>query len=149
MSVQRVQAAAIPYRRSPFGGFEVLLVSCSRGGWGLPKGGVKSKQTPAHAAASESLEEAGVLGEIEPPLGEFVYRKQGRKNRVHVLPLRVTQVLARWEEERRRTRVWVPLVEAARLVRRPEFASLLVDLRHRLLTRFDQGEQQPQARLAA
>ena len=145
MSEERIQAAAIPYRASPFGGYEVLLVSCSRGGWGLPKGGVKSSQTPAQAAASEALEEAGILGEVEARLGEFSYRKQRRRNRVHVLPLRVTQVLARWEEEGRRVRVWVPLVEAARLVRRPEVSRFLIDLRHRLLT---SGEHAP-LRLAA
>lgn len=135
MARARIQAAAIPYRRGPFGGYEVLLVSCSRGGWGLPKGGVKGGQTPEQAALAETLEEAGLLGQLEDRLGSFRYRKRGKKNLVHVFPLRVERVLARWEEEERRHRVWVALAEAASLLRRPEVERFLIELRHQLLAR--------------
>ncbi len=135
MAQERIQAAAIPYRRSPFGGYEVLLVSCSRGGWGLPKGGVKGGQSPEQAASAESLEEAGILGQIEETLGWFRYRKRGKKNLVHVFPLCVERVLARWEEEGCRHRVWVSLTEASSLLRRPEVERFLIDLRHQLLAR--------------
>lgn len=145
MSQERIQAAAIPYRKSPFGGYEVLLVSCSRGGWGLPKGGVKRGQSPEAAAAAETLEEAGILGPVEETLGSFRYRKRGRKNRVHVFPLRVERVLARWEEEGSRSRVWVSLVEAASLLRRPEVERFLIALRHQLLAR----DATPSLRLVA
>jgi len=111
------------------------LVSCSRGGWGLPKGGVKGGQTPEQAALAESLEEAGLLGQLEDRLGSFRYRKRGKKNLVHVFPLRVERVLARWEEEERRHRVWVALAEAASLLRRPEVERFLIELRHQLLAR--------------
>lgn len=145
MSGERIQAAAVPYRLSPFGDYEVLLVSRTKGGWGLPKGGVKRLQTPAQTAALETLEEAGVLGEIEPRLGWFRYRKQGRKNLVHVYPLRVERVLARWEEEGKRVRVWVSMTEAPRLLHRDELERFLIDLRHQLLAR----ARQPPLRFAA
>jgi len=120
-------------------------VSCSRGGWGLPKGGVKGGQSPEQAAAEESLEEAGILGQMEARLGSFRYRKRGKKNLVHVFPLRVERVLARWEEEGCRHRVWVSLVEAPSLLRRPEVERFLVDLRHQLLAR----DAPPSLRLVA
>lgn len=145
MVQERIQAAAVPYRPSPFGGYEILLVSCSRGGWGLPKGGVKRNQTPAAAAVAECLEEGGILGQIEPRLGSFRYRKRGKPNLVHVFPLRVKRVLARWEEEGDRHRIWVSLVEAPRLLRRPEIERFLIDLRHALLA----NDTAPPLRLVA
>jgi ADP-ribose pyrophosphatase YjhB (NUDIX family) len=127
------QAAAVPYRRSSHSGYEILLVSRTSGGWGVPKGGIKKGYTPQRAAAMEALEEAGVLGVMEAPLGGFNFRKQGRKHRVSVFPLRVQQVLDRWEEDGERLRVWVALAEAPRFLQRKGLPRLLVGLRHRLL----------------
>ena len=66
MASVRIQAATIPYRPNPYGGYEVLLVSASKGGWGLPKGGVKRDQTPQLAARLESLEATPIPGELGP-----------------------------------------------------------------------------------
>lgn len=129
----QAQAAAIPYRMSAHG-IEVLLVTRSGGGWGLPKGGVKKGQSAREAAAMECLEEAGLLGEVGARLGSFSYRKAGRKRQVAVFALEVRRVLDRWQEDGRRLRVWVPIAEAERLVKRKETPRFLTKLRHLLLT---------------
>lgn len=129
----QAQAAAIPYRRSVHG-IEVLLVTRSGGGWGLPKGGVKKGQSAREAAAMECLEEAGVLGSAGAKLGSFSYRKSGRKRQVAVYALEVERVLERWQEDGRRLRVWVPIAEAERMIKRKETPRFLTKLRHRLLT---------------
>lgn len=133
MSVVR-QAAAIPYRRSEHG-IEVLLVSRSGGGWGIPKGGIKKGHSPLRTASLESLEEAGVLGVIaEDSLGCYAYRKQGKRHEVRIFALRVERMLGRWQEEGRRLRVWVPIAEAGRMLSRKSIERALTRLRHALLT---------------
>ena len=129
----QAQAAAIPFRRSEHG-IEVLLVTRTGGGWGIPKGGVKKGQSAREAAAMECLEEAGVLGTPGAKLGSFSYRKGGRKRQVAVFALEVERVLDRWQEDGRRLRVWVPIAEAERLVKRKETPRFVTKLRHRLLT---------------
>jgi len=129
------QAAAVPFRLSRFG-IEVLLVTSSGSGrWTVPKGGIKKGHDAQKTARLETLEEAGVLGElVGPPLGAFSYKKSGRRQRVRVYALRVERVLDRWQEEDRRRRVWVPIAEAPGLVGRRPIAELLVRLRHRILS---------------
>jgi ADP-ribose pyrophosphatase YjhB (NUDIX family) len=129
------QAAAIPFRRSPFGHLEILLVSLSGGGWGIPKGGVKKGRTLEDTATDETLEEAGALGQLlEASLGSYAFEKRGKPHEVHVYGLEVERLLARWQEEDRRLRVWVPISEAPRMLRRKALARFLTRLRHRLLT---------------
>ena len=93
----RVQSAALPWRLSPAGKVEVLLVtSRETRRWVAPKGwpikGLKSFQ----AAAREAFEEAGVEGEIgRKKLGVYHYDKRLRSGRlqhvrVQVFPLEVT-----------------------------------------------------------
>lgn len=132
MAVQ--QAAAIPYRQGTFG-LEVLLVTVRSGGWGIPKGGIKKGDTPQRTAKLECFEEAGALGPVDHALGSFTYRKRGREHVVKVFPLEVTRLLERWAEEDRRSRVWVPVTEAASLVDREDVAPLFAALRHRVITR--------------
>lgn len=129
------QAAAIPFRASPHGGYEVLLVSqSSGGGWGVPKGGIKRGSTPLHTAMSETLEETGVLGEFWPQqLGSFSYSKRSKPHRCAVFALEVKEVLARWQEEHRRARIWVPLAEAHKLIAREPLKRYIYQLRHKLL----------------
>lgn len=139
------QAAAIPYRRSALGHVEVLLVSLTGGGWGVPKGGVKKGHDAPQTAALETLEEAGVLGSlVDEPLGRYRFTKRGRAHEVTVYALEVERWLARWQEEDARIRVWVPVSEAPRLLRRKALIPFLTRLRHQLLT-----AEQPAIRLAA
>lgn len=130
----RAQAAAIPWRRSPEGLIEVLLVSTRCGRWTLPKGGIKRGATATLTAEAEALEEAGVLGRASgPPLGQASFVKRGRLHEVIGYELRVTRLLPRWEEEDRRVRAWVGIAEAEQLLRRPELRALVRELRRRLL----------------
>lgn len=132
MSIQ--QAGAVCYREGPWGGLEMLLISSRSGAWGIPKGGIKRGHSAAQTARLETLEEAGVLGAIVgPPLGSYSFRKKGSRHDVQVFALRIDRQLERWAEEGQRTRVWVSLTEAPALLKRQAVASLLVQLRHRLL----------------
>ena len=126
-------AAAIPYRLTPSGEVEVLLVTTRAGAWTVPKGGVKVGATAAETARLEALEEAGVDGTVEAPLGAFSFRKAGRLHRARAFPLRVDRVRERWDEEDVRLRAWVPATEVARFVGRPSIARLALTLRWRLL----------------
>jgi 8-oxo-dGTP pyrophosphatase MutT (NUDIX family) len=58
------QGAAVPYRWTPFGTLEVLLVSTRRGRWTLPKGGIKKGCDAREAARRESLERIGSLSRV-------------------------------------------------------------------------------------
>ena len=49
------------------------------------------------------------------------------------MPPEVQRQLARWQEEDARLRVWVPVSEAPRMIRRKALARFLTRLRHRLL----------------
>ncbi|MCA8924307.1 MAG: NUDIX domain-containing protein [Planctomycetes bacterium] len=130
--VQR-QAGAVVYRTGPWGGLEVLLVSRSTSGWGFPKGGIKRSQSATIAARAEALEEAGVLGRIDPlPLGSYRYRKRRLRRHVVVYAMRAERLLERWDEEQRRTRVWVPLREASRMLASERARPLLDALKERL-----------------
>jgi 8-oxo-dGTP pyrophosphatase MutT (NUDIX family) len=126
------QSAAIPFRVVS-GQVEVLLVTGRTGRWTIPKGGIKDGATPEETAACEALEEAGVTGRIEDAVGQFAFEKEGDLHCARVYPLRVTRVLDRWEEEDSRLRVWVPIAEVGRFVRRKAVVRLIVTLRHRLL----------------
>ena len=110
------------------------MISSRSGAWGIPKGGIKRGHSAADTARIETLEEAGVLGAlVGPPLGSFSYRKKGQRHDVQVFALRVERQLERWAEETRRVRVWLSIAEAPALVKRRAVATLLVQLRHRLL----------------
>jgi 8-oxo-dGTP pyrophosphatase MutT (NUDIX family) len=67
-------AAAVPYRERD-GAVELLLVRTKGGDkWTFPKGHVEHGEDPREAALRETVEEAGVTGEIDPaPLTEYAY----------------------------------------------------------------------------
>ena len=128
------QGAAVPYRWTPFGTLEVLLVSTRSGRWTLPKGGIKKGCNAREAARRESLEEAGILGRLEePPLGYFSCKKGGRKALCQAFALQVTHVLERWEEDEERLRAWVSISEAPSFLKRESQARLVRKLHQRLL----------------
>ncbi len=128
----RGQSAALPWRRTPGGGVEVLLItSRETRRWVVPKGwpikGLKSPQT----AAREAFEEAGVEGEVgRKKIGVFHYDKRLRsgrvqKVRVSVYPLKIGTERVAWPEAQERERLWIAPAEAAALVQEPELAALL------------------------
>jgi 8-oxo-dGTP pyrophosphatase MutT (NUDIX family) len=128
----RGQFAALPWRRSPAGEVEVLLItSRETRRWVIPKGwpikGLKSPQS----AAREALEEAGVEGEVgKAKLGVYHYDKRlrtGRTQRVRVTvyPLRVDRERDSFKEQGQRERFWTSPSKAAELVDEPELKALI------------------------
>jgi 8-oxo-dGTP pyrophosphatase MutT (NUDIX family) len=77
---------------------------------------------PGEAAAREAYEEAGVRGQVERPLGRYVYdkyeagRKMSHPCEVRVYPLEVRQQLSDWPEAGERQAQWYSTVEAVALV---------------------------------
>lgn len=128
----RVQVAALPWRRSDNGEFEVLLVtSRDTKRWVLPKGWPEKREAPYQAAEREASEEAGVSGAISSrALGCFYYGKKlpsGMEWRceVHVYPLEVDRIADKWPERKQRTRRWFPPHEAAGLVQERDLGELI------------------------
>lgn len=111
----RKQSGVIPYRVTSDGDVEILLVSSSHSGkWGIPKGGVEPDMTKKESAATEALEEAGLVGKAKTKLGSYTYVKgaTGRPQIVDVYAFRVRKELKHWLEKHRRTRKWFTLEKA-------------------------------------
>jgi diphosphoinositol-polyphosphate diphosphatase len=95
-----------------------MITSRNGRGYVFPKGGWEIDESVEVAAARETVEEAGVRGELEfPALGTFAFRsgkaeRQGaaaQKGRCEatVFAMAVSEELAEWPESRQRQRVWV------------------------------------------
>jgi len=130
------QAGALTYRFQN-GALQVLLVrSKTSKRWIFPKGNLEPHLTPSKSAYFEAYEEAGVLGEIEPlSLGAYSYRKRpergGHLCRVHLYPMKVTQVLSFYPEKSIREREWMAFDRAIDLIQERKLKSILVDFAKR------------------
>ncbi|KRX72409.1 Inosine triphosphate pyrophosphatase [Trichinella sp. T6] len=93
---------------------QVLLVTSSRDPncWVIPGGGIEPNEDTSAAARREAFEEAGVRGNTEACLGNFIDTE--RKLRTCVFILRVNEELDDWEDSSRigRRRHWFSLQEA-------------------------------------
>lgn len=128
---ERLQVAALPWRRS-LHGVEILLVtSRETRRWVTPKGGRMTGKTDAEAAALEALEEAGIEGVVgSQPLGTFRYLKVLKRRAprwcvVALYGLEVTVEHAQWQEQAERDRVWLPRETAAHWVDEPDLKALI------------------------
>lgn len=139
----RIQTGALPWRRSPKDGLQLLLVT---GRWSkrwiIPKGWPMRGKSLAKAAAQEAYEEAGVRGTIEEaPLGTFRHIKRMPSGDleveivVHVLT--VERELDRWPERLQRERRWFKPEEAAALVEAPGLREMILGLETSLGTSQD------------
>ncbi|HWD29105.1 MAG TPA: NUDIX hydrolase [Rhizomicrobium sp.] len=124
--------AALPYRVTPEGAVEILLITSRRTHrWIVPKGWTMEGLSAASAAAREAFEEAGVSGEIaSEPLGVFHYLKEKHGTaipcRVSLFPLKVARQHRAWPERDARDVKWLPAEEAAALVGEPELRRLIL-----------------------
>lgn len=130
------QAGAIPY--SVINGEVQVLLVTSRGSgrWLIPKGNIDPGLTPAEAAAKETYEEAGIRGKIatDTPLGFFTSFKtlksgEERPVTVEVYALLADRQLKRWPEARQREACWMSATDAAKSVKDPGLALLLLRLK--------------------
>ncbi len=123
-----MQCAAIPYRRTPAGELEVLLVtsrgtSRGKGNWILPKEKVKPGKSAAVSAQEEVYEEAGAKGTLDQALilqcdipwpdgNAATANKQ-----MQIFSLEVENLMPFWPEMFQRKRNWVSLAQALEAVK--------------------------------
>lgn len=95
---------------------EVLVITAQRKGKGMmfPKGGWELDESIEEAASRETVEEAGVVGEVEHKLGEWSFKSKNRDSLYegHMFPLLVKEQLESWPEKELRQRIWVSVREA-------------------------------------
>jgi 8-oxo-dGTP pyrophosphatase MutT (NUDIX family) len=127
----RLQAAALPWRKTG-NGIEILLItSRDTGRWVLPKGWPEGDETLYAAAAREASEEAGLSGEVSRrEAGRYFYAKALQSGEevpceVLVYPLEVDKVADKWKEKRERKRKWVSPADAARMLNEPDLCKLI------------------------
>ena len=113
------QVAALPWRIDDDGELRVVLVtSRERRRWILPKGWPIRGLKDWEAAATEAMEEAGLLGRVaRRPVGRYAYEKRFPRRvetvTVEVYPLRVDRRLELWPEKGQREVRWFTPGEAA------------------------------------
>ena len=122
-SPKRVQYAALPFRRRPAAGTQVLLVTSRQTGrWIIPKGWPIKRKAPHAAAAQEALEEAGVVGRVRRrSIGSYQYKKRLKNGeailcKVQVFPLEVDRQERTWPEKGKRKVKWFSPDKAAATV---------------------------------
>jgi len=131
-SKQRVQFAALPWRRRGDGSIEVLLItSRETKRWVVPKGwpmvGLGAKQV----ARREAFEEAGVkTNSAMVPLGAYRYRKmypdgKAKQVRVRLFGLLVSSEHDVWPEVGQREKLWTTRRDAAERVHEPDLKVLI------------------------
>ncbi|MQK22563.1 NUDIX hydrolase, partial [Escherichia coli] len=89
---------------------EVLVISAQKGhGMQFPKGGWESDESMEQAALRETVEEAGVVGNVESKLGRWFYKskRQATIHEAYMFPLLVNKQLDNWPEMNFRKRRWM------------------------------------------
>lgn len=128
-----IQYAALPYRVVA-DRVEVLLITSRRTRrWIVPKGWPIAGLRPPASAALEALEEAGVIGKVQPrPIGQYRYVKHSKSGpsipcKVEVFALRVAQQRKVWAEKDQRERRWYLAEEAATAVDEIQLQLLILE----------------------
>ncbi|KAL6281716.1 hypothetical protein ACE6H2_018597 [Prunus campanulata] len=117
----RQVVGCIPYRfrkteqSSSLEELEVLVISSQNGqGMLFPKGGWEIDESIEEAAKRETLEEAGVIGQLGSRLGMWRYKSKSHAKfrQGYMFPLLVQQQLDCWPEQSARKREWMTVAEA-------------------------------------
>lgn len=129
----RVQTAALCWRKGKKGKEVLLITSRDTGRWILPKGWPITGLDGAGTAAQEAWEEAGVKpARIKSkPVGHYHYVKKldnGMRTPVEatVYPIEVDHLADDFPEHEERKRSWMSPKQAAELVQEPELRELLL-----------------------
>ncbi|GLK84543.1 NUDIX hydrolase [Ancylobacter defluvii] len=127
------QIAALPFRVTPLGQIEILLLTSRDTHRAIiPKGWPINNHKDWKSAQVEARQEAGVIGEIgRKPIGRYRYWKRLQQEfvlvKVQVFPLAVTRQLVDWPERHERVQRWFQAEGAALLVDEPELGGLIRD----------------------
>ena len=123
-------AGGVPWRRTPDGGFEVLVVHRPRyDDWPFPKGKLDPGETWEQAAVREVWEEAGIVAALGPELAGTEYRdRHGRPKQVRYWAMAVTEDSGFEPGDEVDERRWLSPAGAAGLLTYPRDRGLLDDL---------------------
>ncbi|KAG8383661.1 hypothetical protein BUALT_Bualt04G0037100 [Buddleja alternifolia] len=98
---------------------EVLVITSQRKGKGMlfPKGGWEKDESIEDAALRETVEEAGVVGDVQHKLGKWNFKSKNEDTcyEGHMFPLLVKEQLEFWPEKDVRQRIWVSVEEARKV----------------------------------
>jgi 8-oxo-dGTP pyrophosphatase MutT (NUDIX family) len=133
------QAGGIAFRGSGRD-LSILLVTSKKqaGFWIFPKGHVEPGETAAQAGARETLEEAGVAGELLGPIGgPLEYDWNGRRYSVQYFLIRATSESPASDG---RTIAWLPFDEAMTRLSFQDTQRLLRDARAQMDKRLAQSD---------
>ncbi|KAK7398784.1 hypothetical protein VNO78_09957 [Psophocarpus tetragonolobus] len=122
----RQVVGCIPYRykrqKKKKKEIEVLVISAQNGtGMQFPKGGWEIDESMEQAALRETIEEAGVTGNVESKLGKWFYKSK-RQDTLHegyMFPLLVKKQLDNWPEKNIRKRTWMTIDQAKQVCPHP------------------------------
>ncbi len=108
----------------------VIVTSRRTGRWILPKGSIDDGRSEVEIAAEEAWEEAGLSGDILPPMIGLYHTPKIRPPliwtvEVALYPLRVSRVHSVWPEQADRRRRMVTLSEAGKLLSEPDMTALM------------------------
>ncbi|XP_031121724.1 nudix hydrolase 17, mitochondrial [Ipomoea triloba] len=140
---QRLVVGCIPYRYTINDELEVLMISSQKGqAMMFPKGGWELDESVEEAASRESIEEAGVLGIVEPELGKWIVKSKSRAiyHEGYMFPLLVTEQLDLWPEKNLRRREWMSVTEAREVCKQIWMKEALDMLVERINSREDQED---------
>jgi hypothetical protein len=127
------QVAALPYRMSPEGQIEILVMSSRETQRAvIPKGWPMKNRKDWKSAQIEAKQEAGVIGDISrKACGRYRYWKRLENHfaltRVTVYPLLVKRQLAEWPERHERSQMWLTPEDAALLMDETELGVLILN----------------------
>ncbi|MDQ0303002.1 NUDIX hydrolase [Ancylobacter polymorphus] len=145
------QVAALPYRVTPAGEVEVLIMtSRETQRVVIPKGWPMKNRKDWKSAEIEARQEAGVVGEVgRKRLGQYLYWKRLDSHfalvKVSVYPLAVRRQLADWPERHERAQIWLPAEDAALLIDEPELGAIMVDFAQSRAARLLAASKPPRA----
>lgn len=109
-------------------GHVVLITAIKSKRWIIPKGVVEKDMSPPDSAAKEALEEAGILGIVNPnEIGRYQYNKWGGTCTVQVYVMYVEKLLEEWDEKDARTRKVVTPDQAVSMINDKDLQKIIAD----------------------
>ena len=123
------EAGVLPCHNSEDELWIMLIRSTLDDIWDVPKGIMKSDQTPAECAAAEAMDKAGLVGDLrQQPYGVFYYAEFGRNFEVTMFVQDVDGVYDHWENEDLFFHRWCTIDEAVKKLVHPDLSEMVPKL---------------------